>query len=91
MRYVGAIEFDDAQPAAVVGELTLRGVTRPLRLTIDHFACMPHPLTKRELCGADASGELRRADFGMTQYADGELGRIRLRIQVEANPAGDSS
>ncbi len=91
MRYVGAIEFADARPAALVGELTLRGVTRPLRLSIDHFACVPHPLTKRELCGADASGELHRADFGMTQYSDGELGRIRFRIQVEANPAEDPS
>lgn len=89
MRYVGAIEFDDTRPAALVGELTLRGVTRPLRLSIDHFACVPHPLTKRELCGADASGELHRADFGMTQYADGELGRIRFRVQVEANPVED--
>jgi len=76
MRYVGATVLDDARPAAVVGELILRGVTRPLRLTIDHFVCMPQPLTKRELCGADASRE---------------LGRIRLRIQVEANPAADSS
>ena len=32
----------------------------------------------------DAAGELNRADFGMTQFAEGEAGKVRLLIQVEA-------
>lgn len=35
-------------------------------------------------CGADAEGVLNRADFGMTQYSQGELGKSHLRIQVKA-------
>jgi hypothetical protein len=35
-------------------------------------------MLKREVCGADAFGELNRADYGMTQFAEGEAGRVRL-------------
>ena len=85
MTYKGAIRFSGATPSSVDGLLTLRGVTKPLALKINLFNCIPHPLTKKELCGADAEGVLNRADYGMTLYSDGEAGRIQLRIQVEAN------
>ena len=84
MAYTGSIVFQGDQPVAVDGQLTLRGVTRPLKLTINSFKCIEHPFYKKEACGADAEGLLNRADFGMTQYAEGEAGQVRLRIQVEA-------
>ena len=84
MVYKGALVFDGARPAAVDGRLTLRGVTRPLRLRITNFGCLEHPMLKREVCGADVEGELNRADFGMTLYSEGEAGKVRLRISVEA-------
>ena len=85
MTYEGNIRFAGDRPSRVEGQLTLRGVTRPVALAIKSFGCIPHPLTKREVCGADAEGDLNRADFGMTLYSEGEAGRIHLRIQVEAN------
>jgi polyisoprenoid-binding protein YceI len=42
-------------------------------------------MRKKEVCGADAHGEFNRTDFGMTKVADGQLGVIRVEIQVEAN------
>lgn len=84
ITYTGTIEFDDGEPDEVQGQLTLLGVTRPLTLDIESFKCIEHPFLKREVCGADAEGEFHRADFGMDKYADGELGRVKLRIQVEA-------
>ncbi len=84
MTYTGQIVFEEGKPSAVDGQLTLRGVTRPLRLTMNSFNCIEHPFYKKEACGADAEGLLNRADFGMTQYAEGEAGKVRLRIQVEA-------
>jgi polyisoprenoid-binding protein YceI len=69
-----------------VGNLTLRGVTKPVTLRIDSFKCIAHhPLLNREVCGADARGTLNRADFGITvgqQY--GFKMDVALRIQVEA-------
>jgi polyisoprenoid-binding protein YceI len=84
MTYKGTIRFTGDKPSTVEGRLTLRDVTRPLELRINSFACITHPLFRKEVCGADAEGELNRRDYGMTLYSDGEAGRIRLRIQVEA-------
>lgn len=84
LRYVGALRFEGDRPAAVEGELTLLGVIRRVPLRIESFKCIRHPLFRREVCGADASGELDRADFGLTQFTSDGAARITLRIQVEA-------
>ena len=84
MTYRGTLEFDGDTPVAMNGQLTLRGVTKPLRLKLNQFKCMEHPFYKKKACGADAEGELDRADFGMAQYTQGGMGIIKLRIQVEA-------
>ncbi len=77
--------FVDGKPTRVVGTLTLHGVTRPLELKIDSFKCMPHPLLKRELCGADALATFQRDAFGMDAGEDyGFDMTVTLRIQVEA-------
>ena len=63
--YKGTIQFKGDKPTAVVGNLTMHGVTKPLTLTIDSFKCMQHPMLKREVCGVDAVGEFDRSDFGV--------------------------
>ncbi len=84
--YRGRLDgFVDGRPSRVVGELTLHGVTRPLALNIDSFKCMPHPMLKREVCGADALATFRRDDFGIdTGKSFGFKMDVTLRIQVEA-------
>ena len=84
ITYKGKIKFDGSEPGAVEGELTLLGVTKPVKLEIESFKCIQHPFFKKEVCGADAEGEFNRADFGMTKAADGELGKVKIQIQVEA-------
>jgi polyisoprenoid-binding protein YceI len=72
-------------PTQVQGELTLHGVTRPMVLKINSLKCIPHPMLKRELCGADALGTFNRDEFGLS--AGKEYGfrmDVTLRIQVEA-------
>lgn len=72
-------------PARVVGELTLNGRTRPVTLTVHQLKCMPHPLLKRDWCGADASGSFQRDEFGLPAGKDyGFKMDVGLRIQVEA-------
>jgi polyisoprenoid-binding protein YceI len=83
--YKGTIRFDGDTPKSVDGQVTFMGVTKPVKLAILGFKCIPHPLTKKELCGADAEGEMNWGEYGMklSQYAQGEMGRVKLRIQVE--------
>lgn len=77
--------FVGGAPARVDGTLTLHGVTRPLTLKIDSFKCMPHPMLKREVCGADALATFQRDAFGMDAgKAYGFDMTVTLRIQVEA-------
>lgn len=72
-------------PRELVGELTLNGRTLPLTLTIHQLKCVPHPMLKRELCGADASGSFNREAFGLAAGKDyGFKMDVNLRIQVEA-------
>jgi polyisoprenoid-binding protein YceI len=84
--YKGTIRFTGDKPSSVEGTLVFRGMTKPLTLKINSFNCIPHPMLKKQVCGADAEAELNWGQFGMThsQYAQGDAGRTRLRIQVEA-------
>ncbi|HEX5056201.1 MAG TPA: YceI family protein [Gammaproteobacteria bacterium] len=84
MNYKGKLIFDGDIPSAVDGQLTLKGITKPLRLKINTFNCLdPHPYIKKKVCGADADGEVNRADFGMDKYTDKGMGILKLHIQVE--------
>ncbi|HKE47141.1 MAG TPA: YceI family protein [Rhodanobacteraceae bacterium] len=77
--------FRDGVPSHVEGELTLHGVTRPVPLDIAMFKCIPHPVLKRELCGAEAKGTIQRDQFGLDAgKAYGIKMDVALEIQVEA-------
>jgi polyisoprenoid-binding protein YceI len=79
-----SITFRAGLPAAVDGQLTLRGITRPVKLEILEFNCIQNPLFQREECGADVRGEFDRRDFGMVKEIVKDNGKVRLQIQVEA-------
>jgi polyisoprenoid-binding protein YceI len=78
------VEFADGAPKTITGNLTLHGITKPVTLTINSFKCIEHPMLKKQVCGADASGTFSRADFGVNygqQYGFNQ--NVLLRIQVE--------
>ncbi len=76
--------FDGERPVSAEGSLTMLGVTRPVTLSINRFRCAPHPLNKRETCGADVVATLKRSEFGMTKYIPSVGDEVRLLIAVEA-------
>lgn len=84
--YKGTLtDFVDGAPTRVDGALTLHGVTKPLALKINAFKCIPHPMLKRELCGADAYATFNREAFGLDAGKSyGFPMDVVLRIQVEA-------
>ncbi len=79
-----SMKFDGDKPVAVDGELTLRGVTKPVTLAINSFKCIEHPMLKREVCGADATAEFNRSDFGIAYGIPLSSPEVKLAIQVEA-------
>jgi polyisoprenoid-binding protein YceI len=81
-------KFNGASPTEAVGTLTMHGVTKPVTLQIDSFKCIQNPMSKKEVCGAEASGTINRGDFGVS-YGE-KLGfnmAVKLQIQVEGSPA----
>jgi polyisoprenoid-binding protein YceI len=88
--YKGTLaKFKDGAPTEVEGQLTLHGVTKPVKLTINQFKCMVNPMSKKEVCGADASATFNRSDFGVN-FGDkfGFKQEVKLQIQVEGVRAG---
>lgn len=81
--YTGTIKFDGDNPAEIVGNLTLHGVTKPLTLKIDSFKCIQHPMLKREVCGVDAAGEFDRADFGV-DYGKSYGFKTATKLEISA-------
>lgn len=76
--------FNGDVPTAVEGDLTLHGVTKPVKLEIRSFKCIQHPMLKREVCGADVYGTFNRADFGIKYGMDyGFSPEVKLAIQAE--------
>lgn len=77
-------KFNGDKPTAVIGELTLHGITKPVMLQINQFLCKQHPMLKKEVCGADALATFSRKDFGVA-YGEGYGFKmdVTLRIQVE--------
>lgn len=79
-----AVKFKGDAPATVEGSLTLLGVTRPVTLTIDTFKCGANPMNKKEECGAAASAQFKRSDFGMKFGLPNVGDDIKLVFEVEA-------
>ena len=76
--------FDGDAVVAADGEFTLLGVTRPLRVTVNHFACATNPINNRYLCAADIAATIKRSDFGMTKYPPSVSDEIKISVPVEA-------
>jgi len=76
--------FEGDRLASVDGDFTLLGVTKPVKLTVTHFLCGQHPRSKKEQCGANATAQIKRSDFGMKSYLPIIGDDIKLMIQTEA-------
>ncbi|MGC2520748.1 MAG: YceI family protein [Burkholderiales bacterium] len=79
-----SVKFDGDNPATIEGNLTLVGVTRPLTLHVENWKCGPNPFSKKEMCGGNAAGTIKRSDFGMKFAPPAISDEVKLWIEVEA-------
>ena len=83
--------LDDTR-AQVCGQLSLRGVTRPLCLDVAFNALRRHPLPPfRRTAGFSATGVLSRKDFGIDAWSALIGDVVELRIEAEAVHADRSA
>lgn len=78
------VTFSGDNPAEVDGQLTMLGVAKPVTLKVDRWTCRDHPMSKRPMCGGNASGTVKRSDFGMKFGIPAIGDEVRLMINVEA-------
>jgi polyisoprenoid-binding protein YceI len=78
------LTFSGDKPTAAEGELTIKGITKPVKLDITSFHCMDHPMAKKEACGANATATIKRSEFNNGKYAPAVSDEVKLTIAVEA-------
>jgi len=86
-RFSGrAAKWIDGVPVEFEGELTLHGITRPVHLSAERFACKQVKILVLEhfVCGGDLKAVLLRSDFGLDKYLSMVSDEVRLTISVEA-------
>lgn len=76
--------FTGEKPTLIEGNLTLKGVTRPVTLTVTSFQAMPHPMLKKDALGANAWTTVKRSEFNAGKYAPNVGDEVRIDIAIEA-------
>lgn len=78
------VVFKGDQPTAVKGDLTIKGVTKPVTLKVTSFLAMPHPMLKKDAIGANATVTIKRSDFNAGKYAPHVGDDVTIDIALEA-------
>ncbi|MBW8850751.1 MAG: YceI family protein [Xanthomonadales bacterium] len=68
----------------VIGDLTIKGVTKPVTLNVTFNKAGVHPLGKREAIGFDATATVKRSEFGLGAYVPNVSDEVTLTITTEA-------
>ena len=78
------VNFEGDKPSTIEGRLTIKGVTRPVTLSVTSFQAMPHPMLKKDAIGANASTTIKRSEFNAGKYAPGVSDEVQIDIALEA-------
>ena len=76
--------FEGDKPSAIEGKLTIKGISKPVTLTVTTFHAMPHPTNKKDAIGANAFTTVKRSEFNAGKYAPNVGDEIRIDLGVEA-------
>ena len=78
------IVFKGDTPVAVEGNLTIKGTTKPVTMTIDSFSAKEHPMKRKDALGAKAHMKIKRSDFGLSKFVPAVSDDVLITIRVEA-------
>jgi len=68
----------------VFGDLTIKGVTKPVVLDTTINKIGDHPMAKRAAAGFDATTTIKRSDFGVDAFVPNVSDNVTIRITTEA-------
>ncbi len=74
----------------VVGDLTIKDITKPVTLDVTLNGGGEHPMLKQQAIGFSATGTIKRSDFGVAAFAPNVSDEVQLRITTEGAQAAAS-
>ena len=77
-----SIESKGDSNYTLTGDLTMKGVTKPITLDASIVATM-HPFREIPVVGVSASGQLKRSEWDLGKYAPSVSDEVTLSIEVE--------
>lgn len=80
------IEVTGEKTANITGDLTIRGVTKPVVLATVFNKLDKHPYSGKEVAGFSATTKFKRSDFGVNYGVPGVGDEMSITLEVEANP-----
>jgi polyisoprenoid-binding protein YceI len=78
-----AVKFDGDAPVSIDGVLTVKGVSKPVTLTVTSFKHGPN-MQKKDQIGANATTTLKRSDFKMDKYVPLVSDEVTVTVAIEA-------
>ncbi len=78
------VVFEGVKPRSIDGVLTIKGVSKPVTLTVTSFQAMPHPMLKKPALGANAFTTIKRSEFNAGKFAPYVGDEVRIDIAIEA-------
>jgi len=78
------VVYHGKHEATVYGKLTLKGVTKPVKLDVTRIHCGKDPFGPGERCGFDATADIKRSDFGVSADLPIVPDKVHLIINADA-------
>lgn len=78
------VVFEGDKPKTIEGDLTIKGVTKPVTLKVNHFTTMTHPMLKKDAVGANASTLIKRSEFNAGKHVPNVGDEVTITVAIEA-------
>lgn len=78
------VTFSGEKVIEVDGNLTIMKTTKPVTLTVTSMLCAVHAMSKKNVCGFDATTKIKRSDFGVNYGLPAVGDEVALSLEVEA-------
>jgi polyisoprenoid-binding protein YceI len=79
-----SVKFDGDKPVVIEGNLTMKGITKPVTLKVTSFQAMLHPIAKKDAIGANATTTVKRTEFNAGKHAPNVGDDVTINIAIEA-------
>lgn len=86
-----ALTQADGTTGTLTGDLTIKGITKPVTLDVTLLGAMEHPLSKKDTLGIQATGTVLRSDFDLGAYAPAVSDEVTITISGEFNKVDEET